>query len=97
MENSPAFLTLGTMRFSVKSHRDDREFLSSLAGLDLHFITKPSVLNAGLLPSLYHGCPWRIFRGAPDVESNRRTDQRGVFAAAADDWWGQFASVGSPQ
>jgi hypothetical protein len=31
----------------VESHRDDREFLSSLAGLDLHFITKSSVKTLG--------------------------------------------------
>jgi hypothetical protein len=30
----------------VESHRDDREFLSSLAGLDRHFV-KPSVKTLG--------------------------------------------------
>ena len=40
----------------VESHRDGREFLSSLAGLDLHFILKPSVKNAGLFSSLCHRC-----------------------------------------
>ena len=35
--------------FFVESHRDDREFLSSLTGegLDFHFITKPSVKTRG--------------------------------------------------
>jgi hypothetical protein len=31
----------------VESHLDDREFLSSLAGLDLRFIIKPSVKTLG--------------------------------------------------
>ncbi len=36
------------MRFLfVESHRDDRAFLSSLAGRDLHVITKPSVKTLG--------------------------------------------------
>jgi hypothetical protein len=33
----------------VESHRDNREFLSSLAGLDLYFITKPSVKTLGIV------------------------------------------------
>jgi hypothetical protein len=31
----------------VESHRDDRDFLSFFAGLDLHFISKPSVKTLG--------------------------------------------------
>src|SRR6266550_3258987 len=81
-------LTLGNYAFLfVESQRGDREFLSSLAGLDLHFITKPRVKTQGYCQtSRWLNYRYKLQRRSCSRAVAAYPNARGMRALNAKDW-----------